>query len=411
MKIEVIAIAEEILKGMIVNTNSSFISAELAKYGWKTSRHTVLPDEPHILKQGINEALERSDVVITTGGLGPTLDDITRSVAAEIFDSEFKYDEEIAKDLLNRFGASLSSIKDQATIPVKAYVLKNKVGTAPGFIFQDKGKILALMPGVPPEMQPMMSQELLPFLRKKYPEYNEKNLDFIHFSLLSENILDPLLRQLKKDYPMVEIGIYPGYGTLTVALQSHHAAHLAAVRHRLVQEFSLHEFPSHSGKIEEAVFDWMVENKKTISFAESCTGGLLSHKITSMSGASQFFLGSIVTYSNQMKMDLLGVSQKTLDCYGAVSAEVVQEMLQGLFAKTQSDFGIAVSGIAGPLGGSQDKPVGTIFVAIGQKGKKADVTMMHIKGNRQTILLSTTSRVLAGLYRKVKFGISAFENI
>ena len=168
MRIEIIAIAEEILKGMIVNTNSSYISAALNRFGWSSSRHTVLPDEKEALQQGLKEALARSDLVITTGGLGPTLDDITRHVAAELFSSDFTFNKEIAEGLTKRYGKDLPSLTDQATVPTKAHILKNAVGTAPGFVFQDKGKTLILMPGVPQEMQPMLDQEVIPYLQKHF---------------------------------------------------------------------------------------------------------------------------------------------------------------------------------------------------------------------------------------------------
>lgn len=407
MRVEIIAIAEEILKGMVVNTNSTYISAALSKFGWTAKRHTVLPDEPQTLKTGLKEALERSDLVITTGGLGPTLDDVTRHVAADLFSSDFTFNQDIADELVKRYGPTLTSLKDQATVPTKAHILKNSVGTAPGFVFRENGKTLVLLPGVPPEMQPMLDAEAIPYLQKIFPRHADQTTETIHFCLTSENMLDPLLRQLQSDYPSMEFGIYPGYGVLTVVIRSKLFVELAAAKHRITSLFPSNVFTSATGKIEEAVFDLMRENKKTLSLAESCTGGLMAHKITSLAGASDFFLGSLVTYSNDLKRKVLNVSAATLEKHGAVSAETVEEMLKGLFDVTGSDYGIAVSGIAGPSGGSKDKPVGTIWAAIGERGKKPEIGRVDFKGNRQTIIMVTSIRLLGALYRKLKYGVSA----
>ncbi|MCX6990662.1 MAG: CinA family nicotinamide mononucleotide deamidase-related protein [Chlamydiae bacterium] len=409
MRIEVIAIAEEILKGMIINTNSSYISATLSRLGWSSSRHTVLPDEKEALTEGLKEALARSDLVITTGGLGPTLDDITRHVAAELFSSDFTFNKEIAEDLAKRYGKDLPSLADQATVPTKAHILKNAVGTAPGFVFTDKGKTLVLMPGVPPEMQPMLDQEVIPYLKKNFSNNLKPLVETIHFCLINENMLDPLLRQLKNDYPSMEFGIYPGYGVLTVTLKSGNTIDLKAARDRIVSEFPTHQFTGSSGKIEEALSTLLKEQKKTLSFAESCTGGLMAHKITSLPGASDFFLGSLVTYSNQMKEQVLKVAKTTLESCGAVSKETVEEMLHGLLEVSQADYGIAVSGIAGPSGGTQDKPVGTVWAAIGERGKKPDLFRLDIRGSRQTIILISSIKLLASLYRKIRYGVSPQE--
>jgi nicotinamide-nucleotide amidase len=394
---------------MVINSNSSHISAALAKIGLKVSRHTVLPDEYPVLKGGLQDALERSDIVITTGGLGPTLDDITRSVAADIFSSDFSVNQEVYIDLLDRFGSKLSSIEDQATVPVKAFILKNRVGTAPGFLFEENGKCLILMPGVPLEMLPMLDKEVIPYLEKKLQGKNKVFTEKIYFALLTENTLDPSLRQIKEKYPEMDIGIYPGYGVLTVVLRNNDKLVLSTVKQQLIDVFPTYVFESKLGKIEEALSDLIRDEGSTLSFAESCTGGLLAHKITLLPGASDFFLGSIVAYSNKLKENVLHVSPSTLDTQGAVSAETVKEMLKGLFEITQSDYGIAVSGIAGPSGGSKDKPVGTVWAAIGKRAEAPEVFVMHFQGVRETILLTAANRLIALLYRKIKFGSSILQ--
>ncbi|MBM3207849.1 MAG: CinA family nicotinamide mononucleotide deamidase-related protein [Chlamydiae bacterium] len=409
MNVEIIAIADEVLKGMVVNTNSTNISASLAKIGLRVSRHTVLPDEYEDLKKGIQEALSRCDIVITTGGLGPTLDDITRAVAADIFSSEFTLNQDVYQDLIDRFGTALTSLQDQATVPTKAKILRNKVGTAPGFFFEDKGKCLILMPGVPVEMTPMLENEAIPLLKEKIFDKDRLFVEKVFFSLLSENKLDPSLRELNQKFNGIDIGIYPGYGVLTVVLRGVDPSILSKAKQDLINTFPSNVYESRSGKIEEALFDLLIEEGSTLSFAESCTGGLLAHKMTLLPGASDFFLGSLVTYSNELKKDVLHVPPEVIDSFGAVSADTVKEMLKGLFAVTHSDYGIAVSGIAGPSGGSIEKPVGTIWAAIGRRGHDPDVFSMHLKGVRETIILMTVNRLIALLYRKIKFGCPASD--
>ena len=209
MSIEIVTIGDEILAGKTPNTNVTFLSKELSLAGHLIGRHTTLPDDPHLLEQGLKEALQRSSLVIATGGLGPTIDDHTRTIAAKLFHSPFHYDEAVAADLERRFGKTLASLKDQATIPTKAKLLVNRVGTAPGFYFSSEGKGLSLMPGVPVEMERMFKDQVLPLLST--PE--RTHLDMLHFFALIENQVDPLLRELKSAHPELDLGIYPGHGS------------------------------------------------------------------------------------------------------------------------------------------------------------------------------------------------------
>ncbi len=404
MIIEILAIGEEVLKGKILNSNSSFLSSYLLKLGWKVSRHTVLPDEASALKAGIQEALLRSDIVIATGGLGPTLDDITRRVAADIFDSGFRFDEATALDLEQRFGTSLESLIDQATVPSKAILLKNTVGTAPGFLFRDKQKSLVLLPGPPLEMEPMFIYEAIPLLKKQILDHSSVFVETLYFCLLGENLLDPLLREMRIKFPSVDIGIYPGYGTLAVVLEGSIEKEVKAVKDQIQQAFIDYSYTSDTGKIEEALLNIMKQKQVTLCVAESCTGGLLSHKITALPGASEVFLGSMVTYSNELKKNILQVSSSTLSIHGAVSEQAVAEMLRGIFKISSADYGIAVSGIAGPSGGSALKPVGTVWYGIAKRGTPPQIGKMLLKGNRQTILYSATTRLFSMLFRNIKFG-------
>lgn len=400
MQAEILAIGDEVLAGMVVNSNASFISQKLSQIGWDISRHTTLPDDLNAIYEGLKEALGRSTVVLVTGGLGSTHDDVTRNAAAKLFNSGFHYDSEVAADLTKRFGDKLPSLKDQATVPSKAKIVLNAVGTAPGFIFTSEEKKLILMPGIPYEMKPMLENQVIPYLKEAFP-LEEKYAEHFHFCLLNESTVDPMLRELSVVYPKVKIGIYPAYGGVTVSMTAPSKDLINPLKDRLLSRFSTYLYPSASGKIEEAVHDLMRERKKTLAFAESCTGGMIAEKITSLSGASDYFLGSIVAYSNSLKNHLLSVSENTLKQYGAVSAETAAEMLSGLFKATKADYGIAVTGIAGPTGGTPEKPVGTVWAAIGERDRAPDIALLKGKGSRQMIIQSTSNRLLGGLWRKI----------
>lgn len=408
MHIELVAIGDELMRGITVNSNAAFLSRHLSEKGYAITRHTTLPDDPVFLKEGLQEVLKRSPIVITTGGLGPTCDDRTREIIARLFSSKFQYDETVAADLKKRFGEQLTSLEDQATIPEKAKPILNRLGTAPGLIFTEGQSTWICLPGVPQEMQEMFLHDVLPYLLKAHSPSTQKQSVQLHFSLLYENKVDPILRQLQVLYPQVEVGIYPGYGTLMVALLSTQPEQLQQFRLALEKTFAPYLYTSPSGKIEEAIHAWFVREKKTLALAESCTGGLMAAHLTALPGASDYFLGSFVTYSNAMKTHILGVPELTLRNTGAVSKETVAAMLEGIFKQSDADFGIAISGIAGPTGGTDKKPVGTMWAAIGERGKAPDIGTFIAKGNRETRILSTTNNLLGALYRKVTKGIHAF---
>jgi nicotinamide-nucleotide amidase len=401
MHIEIIAIASEVLSGRVVNTNASFISQTLLESGFDVSGHTVLPDDPMLLKKGLTQALKRSELIIVTGGLGPTCDDITRSILAELFDSKIEHHPEVFADLSQRFGHRNVSIENQAQVPKKAQPILNTIGTAPGLIFTSDNKCLIALPGVPIEMKKMLLNDVIPYLKQAHSGLVKRPTKTLNICILSESAIDPLVRELSALYPSVSAGIYPAAGVIRLVLSSSLEAELTAFSAAFSEKFETYIFPAESGKIEEAIHNWMIEHQKTLAFAESCTGGLLSAHITALAGASNYFLGSLVVYSNDLKIKILGVSEQTLSTHGAVSRETVSEMIAGVFRLTNADYAIVVSGIAGPEGGSADKPVGTVWAAIGHRGDTPDIALLFAKGNREAIILSTTNRLLGYLWRKL----------
>jgi len=407
MSVEIIAIGHEVLHGMVLNTNAAFISAELLKAGWNVTRHSVLPDDPEPLEAGLREALQRADIVITTGGLGPTCDDITRNVASKIFDSPLKRDPILAEELERRFGKNLLSLEDQSLAPVKAKRLSNRIGTASGWLFSEKDHHLAILPGPPREMAAMLTDVLLPQISQVIGQPPKMSfVKIAHLCCLREDDVDPLLRKLSVDFPTIHVGIYSGYGALTVRFSGQTEREVESCQQALERDFATYLLESTHGKIEEAVHHWFKDHKKTLAFAESCTGGgKLASQITALPGASEVFLGSLVVYADQLKIDILGVSENTLRTHGAVSGEVVQEMVAGVFKVTRADWAIAVSGVAGPTGGSSDKPVGTVWGAIGERGKPMEVAHMFLPATRETIIAVSTNRLLGALWRKVRYNV------
>jgi len=366
MSIEVVSIGNEVLRGIIVNTNAAFLGRRLAEEGWDIACQTTLPDEPDVLKQGLKEALMRNPVVIATGGLGPTLDDNTLECAKELFSNPPNN-------------------------------LPNGVGTAPGYFFSESNRALFLLPGVPSEMEQMFEESVFPYLKKHLPA-TLLHREELFFYLTRENDVDPLLRELQGKYKL-DIGIYPSYSGVSIVLRGPNNEHLITAKKIIAEAFKASLLPS--SKMEEAIQSWMIKHQKTLALAESCTGGFMASQLTAVPGASSYFLGSLVTYSNQLKEDLLGVSPETLKNHGAVSPEVVHEMWTGLLKKTGADYGIAVSGIAGPTGGSSEKPVGTVFYALGKRGEKPQINTLHFKGNRQTVILRTTKWLFGLLLKQI----------
>lgn len=361
MKIEIVAIGNEILSGKVLETNSNFISKNLIKNGYRTSCVKVVSDDRDVLKKELAESLRKNDIVITTGGIGPTEDDRTKDAVASLYDKEFFYDKKIGEDLKKR-GFPEEVVKEQAKVFKGGICLKNDIGSAPGFIIEEK-KVLIVLPGVPYEMEKMFL-EVLKYLKRKIlgKKFYQK---IIKICLLSENEIENFLRKLRKKYPFIEIGIYPSLEKVEVIFSSLKKIDLAILEFE--KEFKEYIFEEET--LQEAVRNIFIEKKKKLAIAESCTGGALASAVTRFEKASEFFLGSIVSYSNDWKKNFLKVSENTLKEMGAVSMETTEEMVKGLFSFTKADYGIAVSGIAGPKGGSKKKSVGTVCISFGKRDK------------------------------------------
>lgn len=404
MSLEILSIGNELLTGHTINSNAAVIAQALLPHGFSVDKVTILPDERVLLKKGIEEAKERSSFVITTGGLGPTGDDLTRDIIAEIFHAPLEKDEGVWKELVDRYGENWPTLEDQCLVPKGAEVIHNPLGTAPGFIIKN----VIILPGVPFQMEVM-----LPAVINHLEKHHKKShyVQPLYLSLLSEATVDPLLRALEKQHPGIEIGICPGYGTLSVYVRGEDPETIIPIRDRVANEFKPYVYSTEHKEIERALHLWMVENQKTFAAAESCTGGQLAERLTAHPGASDYFLGGIVSYSNRLKESALGVSSETLKRHGAVSRETALEMVEGIQKLTGVDYAVSTTGIAGPDGGTPEKPVGTVWSAIRtpQKTFVGQIPMKRSIKGRGRIIEYTTTYLFAALYRYLTHHIEPYH--
>ncbi len=393
MRIEIIAIGDEVLAGFTVNSNAAFMSRKLIEAGYEVTRHTVLPDEAEALHSGLFRALGENDLVICSGGLGPTVDDNTRTTVAKLIGCSIEKNQEVYDRLVGRFGTDFPTLEEQATIPTEATPLHNSVGTAPGLLFQPDHTQLILLPGVPVEMKAMFVEQVLPLLPHREAQHRET----VNIFNVREIDIDTVLRKLTIDD--VGVGIYPSLGVVTVRLTADAEEQVVPLREALLAAFPDQTFESPSGTLEEAVHLLAVEKGVSIATAESCTAGNVAARLTHFSGASEFFVGGIVAYSDQVKEGLLGVT--TLPAHGAVSEETAAEMAAGAQRLTGADLAVAITGIAGPTGGTEEKPVGTVCFAV-TRGGQTETTTRHFRGNRSSIVERSTNFALAQLLQALR---------
>lgn len=400
MFVELVSIGDEVLSGMVVNTNSAYISQKLTEIGFLIKRHTVIEDDHDLIIETLSESMASAPLVITTGGLGPTVDDITRKALSELFDTPLEYNEELANEIKKRFG-EVKALQDQATVPKSAHILPNRAGSASGLVLYNGSSMVISLPGVPSEVKVLMEEEVIPFLLKTFNIVKEGKERVLHFFQLAESDVDPFLRKLREDHPKLKIGIYPSLGFLKVKF-SGEEIEVETASLLILDEFKDKHYHSSDGSLEQAIQELFIINKWTLSVAESCTGGALAAALTKKSGCSNYFVGGVLAYSNDIKKKVLKVPAELIEEKGAVSEEVASKMVQGVIDLTSSDFGVAITGIAGPGGGSDDKPIGTVFIAVKKRGEEPKVTALKLKGVRGQIIEKSVINTLALLYRAAK---------
>lgn len=373
MNVEIITIGEEILIGQIVDTNSSWIGQKLTSYGLAIKKITSVADSKSDIIHALNNAKEIADIIIITGGLGPTNDDITKKTLAAYFNSELIFNEQVFKDLeifISYRGKGISETnRTQAEIPDNCTPIRNIHGTAPGMWFEEYGKIFISLPGVPYEMKAMIDNFVIPKLQNKF------NLDKAVIQTLSvigiaEADLADMLKDFENKLPgAISLAYLPsiGFVRLRLTLKVRNGKNFELFDNSisfLKKLLKQYIFTTEGKTLSEIIGEMLKKINKTVSTAESCTGGNIAHHITSIPGSSEYFTGSVIAYSNEIKEKILKVNKQSIEKYGAVSQQVVEQMAKGVKELYKTDYSIATSGIAGPSGGTGEKPVGTTWIAV-----------------------------------------------
>lgn len=379
MQAEIITIGDEILIGQIVDTNSAWMSKELNEIGISVNRITSISDTKDAIISSVEEAMSRVDLVLMTGGLGPTNDDITKKTLSDYFACELVQDDGLyakIEERLSRYKIGMNKFnREQALVPNGARIIPNDFGSAPCMWFSREEKHVISMPGVPFEMKNIMQYQVLPKLSEEFdcPHVLHQT---VMVQGLGESVLAEMLEDWETALPQVVKLAYlpsPGVVRLRMSLMGNSEAELKAiVEEQLIGLKTIlgeRIFAFDDEKIEQVIANLLLDNKKTVATAESCTGGNMAHMLTSMAGSSAYFKGSVVAYSNEVKTNVLGVSANSLEEFGAVSQEVIEQMASGVIKAIGTDYGIASSGIAGPDGGTEEKPVGTVWIAVASKNK------------------------------------------
>lgn len=407
MKSTIITIGDEILIGQILDTNSRYISQALNRIGVVVTERTSIGDSAEQIVTTLDRALAISDVVIITGGLGPTKDDITKHTLARYYNSELVYNEQVGsfvEQLLARRGIAFTELnRGQAMVPKCCTVLHNAHGTAPGMWFERDGKVVVSLPGVPFEMQHLIDDSVVPMLTQRF-----ELKAIVHRTMITSGIAESILAEKiatwEDNLPgVLHLAYLPAPNVVRLRLSAYE------VDGQSVSQIIDDEFDKLKGIIPEAIVGfedatveqlvhrWMTDNGKTLSVAESCTGGAVAAKFTAMAGASAYFNAGVVSYSNEAKRDILGVNMDDIVRYGAVSEAVAIQMAEGVRRAGQSDYAVSTTGIAGPTGGSAEKPVGTVWIGIATP-KGSFAVLKNCGTDRSQIIDRATAYAIKLLY-------------
>ncbi|MDY4575764.1 MAG: competence/damage-inducible protein A [Intestinibacter sp.] len=404
MKAEIITVGTEILLGDILNTNCRYLSRELAAMGIEMYYQITVGDNEARLLSTLEESLNRSDIVICTGGLGPTEDDITKEVCAKYFGYDLVLHKPSLDAMMERFKRMnripTKNNEKQAYFPKEAYILKNDNGTAPGCIMEKNGKMIVVLPGPPREMEPMFENYVKPYLSKFTDEVIESEvlrIIGVGESKVENDILDIIDTQTNPTIATYAKG-YECTLRITAKAKTVEEARalIKPMSDEMKRRFGQSLYATGETSIEEVVAKYLVDNDLKIAVAESCTGGLVSASLINYPGISSVFMEGCVTYSNEAKMKSLGVKQETLDVYGAVSSQCAEEMAAGVAKRYNTNIGIATTGIAGPDGGTDEKPVGLVYFGIYINGKVISKKYIF-NGNRQGIRVRAANTILNDL--------------
>ena len=397
----ILSTGDELTTGKVVDTNSAFIADRLFSMGIKVAAVLKVGDDREALLWAMREAADLGEIIIGTGGLGPTEDDLTSEVVAEFLGCLLVQNEEIAAALRKRFEArripwTANNLK-QALFPQGAEILPNPVGTAPGFrVSFGENKTLSWLSGVPQEMTAMFDLAVMPWIVAMRGGQDQIFSQAFKVYGLTESKLDDLVKPIGLE-PGIKLSFRAHYPDLTlrvtVAGASEEQRRFIETCKRIRLILGSHIYAEGDTTLEQRVGQLLSERHRTLALAESCTGGLISHRITGIAGSSAYYLGGVTSYANDVKVKLLGVTPATLEKYGAVSQETALEMSHGIRERIGADFGLSVTGIAGPGGGTPEKPVGTVWISIAQ-AKNHEARLFQFHGDRERIILGTSQAAL-----------------
>ena len=399
------------LYGQTLDTNASFISEKLSSSGYKVINRITVGDDAGDIAWGLDTVSPKSTIILLTGGLGPTRDDITKNTLSGYFGSRLILNENALKDVeefFRRRGVPLSEVnRRQALLPEGSRMIRNSVGTAPGMWFEKEGKTYISMPGVPHEMEHMLVEEVIPKLVEKYPPPAIRH-QILMTAGIGESLLAEQLTDWENNLPSnMKLAYLPGFGQVKLRLTGWGEDYSQLENQVQEESAKIKEiagryiYADEEAGLEKKIGEILRTEKKSLALAESCTGGHLAHTVTTVPGSSDYFLGGIVAYNDRIKRDMLGVNPDTLMKYGAVSEETVREMASGIRKRFGSSIGISVSGIAGPGGGSLDKPVGLVWIAL--EDDQGTVTRKYdFVKDRVTHIHFTTVSALTLLWQRLK---------
>lgn len=409
---EVVTIGDEILYGQITDTNTQWMSTELDKIGIKTVRKSSVGDQEDKILQILEEAEGRADIILLTGGLGPTKDDITKKMLCKYFDDELVINEDalaFITDFFTKRGRPMTELNRlQAAVPSRCTYLANKTGTAPGMWFERNGKVFVSMPGVPHEMKYLMANEVIPRLKEFFetPIIYHKMIRTIG---VGESFLAEKIENWEDNLPEhIKLAYLPSFGQVRLRLtavgsdEEQLRKDVDAEIEKVLPLIGASVFGFDNDDLEVAIGKELKKRGLTVSAAESCTGGYISHMFTKVPGSSAYFMGSVVSYDNSVKIKVLGVDAETIAQHGAVSEETVTQMAEGARKLMNTDFAIATSGIAGPDGGTPEKPVGTLWIACAMEGRT--IARKIQMSNQRDTNIQYGSVVALNLLRKMMNG-------
>jgi len=391
--VSIITIGDELLIGQVIDTNSAWMAQQLNKAGVWVHHRIAVGDVKEDIWQALDEEGKRSDVILITGGLGPTADDITKPLLCDYFGGKMVWHQPTLDHIMylfevvfKRTGPMLQRNLNQALVPDVCTVLSNVNGSAPGMLFEKDGKIFISMPGVPHEMKGIMHDHVLPLLKKRY------QLPYIaHRTIITFGIGESLIAERIQGWeealpPFIKLAYLPNYGMVRLRLTANGEKEMVDAKleeaFTALKELVKHEMVTDEDiPMQEVIGRVLKQQGKTVSTAESCTGGYIAHLITLVPGSSAYFQGSVVSYDNSIKERVLGVQEETIQANGAVSEETVKEMVKGALGLMKTDYAVAVSGIMGPDGGTPEKPVGTVWIAVGNNAN-IEAKKLHFRFDR-----------------------------